>query len=710
MDATRRKGKITAPNPARPRRTIPGLAVAALAALTAFAVYVFTLHPSVPAGDSGELITAAWTLGVAHPPGYPLYTLLAHAFASLLPWGEVAFRMNLLSAILHAITVGVVAMTLLTLRAGTAGALAGALALAFAGPFWKYALVAEVFPLNSLFAALLLLGFASFLRDAGLVGARPATPARPWPLALLLFVTALIPAHHHSLLLLALPLDAVVALMCVSPESAIRRLVPGAHRPYRLTKVHLAIGAGLVIAGLAPLLHLPLAAARDPAIDWGDPETSGRFLHLLLRRDYGTFQLDPDATRGASAARHLTRYFPAILRDFGIPAAMLAIAGVAGLAATALGRKPTEEAPSPGGARALGAVLVGFALLQGAFLASITFPAVPATYLGVVERFHILPHLVLAILVGLGTSFALRFARGARPVAAALVVALSAGVPLATNFAVANQRGNTFTRDLAYDILASLPPNAVLFTSGDLFFTSLSYATIVERRRPDVVCLDQELMLYPWYVAAVRRRHPGILPAFGAGEDDRYTSAPATGNVHWIDHLRGGRPIAFLGSKEKSFEERYEFVRRGFVFVPHARGAVPTRQQELEATLALLPGFRTDAFFRSYDPWSFEAGNRALLADLLRRTTLLLCLPEGQALSPERNAGVSEVGRVLDRYLREVPNPDAGLLRSSGLLHIYHPSFRDLPRARQELEQYLASGVTGREAEEARNALRAIAP
>ncbi len=80
---------------------------AGLVALVAFAVYAVTVEPSVPTGDSGELIAAATVLGVAHPPGYPLYMLLGH-LATLLPGGSPALRMNLLSALLDAVAVGVV--------------------------------------------------------------------------------------------------------------------------------------------------------------------------------------------------------------------------------------------------------------------------------------------------------------------------------------------------------------------------------------------------------------------------------------------------------------------------------------------------------------------------------------------------------------------------------------------------------------------------
>ena len=64
----------------------------------AFALYTATLAPTVLAGDGGEFQFVLYLLGVAHPTGYPLYTLLGWAWSHLLPVGDVAYRMNLLSA------------------------------------------------------------------------------------------------------------------------------------------------------------------------------------------------------------------------------------------------------------------------------------------------------------------------------------------------------------------------------------------------------------------------------------------------------------------------------------------------------------------------------------------------------------------------------------------------------------------------------------
>ena len=72
--------------------------------LGSLVLYIYTLAPSVPPqGDAGELITVAYTLGIAHPPGYPLFTLLAHLF-TYLPINSIAWRVNLFSALAHSLT------------------------------------------------------------------------------------------------------------------------------------------------------------------------------------------------------------------------------------------------------------------------------------------------------------------------------------------------------------------------------------------------------------------------------------------------------------------------------------------------------------------------------------------------------------------------------------------------------------------------------
>src|SRR2546423_15343833 len=82
---------------------VGAIAVAAAAGI----LYFLTAARDIVVGDSPELITAAVTLGVAHAPGYPLFTMLGHLF-SLVPLGSIPFRVKLLSVVCDALTIGAV--------------------------------------------------------------------------------------------------------------------------------------------------------------------------------------------------------------------------------------------------------------------------------------------------------------------------------------------------------------------------------------------------------------------------------------------------------------------------------------------------------------------------------------------------------------------------------------------------------------------------
>jgi len=146
--------------------------------LVALVVYSWTLAPTVTLTDSGELIVAAYGLGVAHPPGTPLWVMLAH-LASLVPVGSVAVRINFSSAVFAALACAmltlVVAELLVTAscfaaprrrnKAAQQGsnvessnvdgllifapAVGAGLLMAFSRTLWSYATITEVYTLNA---------------------------------------------------------------------------------------------------------------------------------------------------------------------------------------------------------------------------------------------------------------------------------------------------------------------------------------------------------------------------------------------------------------------------------------------------------------------------------------------------------------------------------------------------------------------------------
>ncbi len=144
-----------------------------------WAVYLHTLTPTVGFHDSGDMITASYVLGIPHPTGYPLYCLLGKLWMTLLPIGNIAYRMNLTSALCASLACMIVYFIVLKVEAGLVPAHVGipnqrngqsqelfphrvipaaiaALMLAFATTFWEQAIIAEKYTLNALFATLLI--------------------------------------------------------------------------------------------------------------------------------------------------------------------------------------------------------------------------------------------------------------------------------------------------------------------------------------------------------------------------------------------------------------------------------------------------------------------------------------------------------------------------------------------------------------------------
>src|SRR5262245_45694261 len=99
-----------------------GRGIAGALFLLSFGVYLHGAYPSVSVGDSGEFITAAATLGVPHPSGFPTFPLLGHVFHALLPLGNPGFHLNLFSTVCGAAAVALSFGLLISQGVGTAPA------------------------------------------------------------------------------------------------------------------------------------------------------------------------------------------------------------------------------------------------------------------------------------------------------------------------------------------------------------------------------------------------------------------------------------------------------------------------------------------------------------------------------------------------------------------------------------------------------------
>jgi hypothetical protein len=240
-----------------------------LLGVVAFLIYAQTSPSGVLGGDSGELMAMVCNGGVAHPPGYPLMTMLGRAWLSAVPSdiGTSAFRLSLLSGAMHSAAIVFVSLAAKEFSGGTAeGLLAGGI-FGFAPVTWKYSQQFEVFALNNLVCSILILLTAKYLLSG-----------KSWiPYAGALFCGLGI-ANQHTIILS----EAILILAVVHHNNwAILR------SPLQM----LSLSILFLLAAALPYMYLPIAGKHAPLGSWGELDTIPGFVKHVTRKEYGTFQL-----------------------------------------------------------------------------------------------------------------------------------------------------------------------------------------------------------------------------------------------------------------------------------------------------------------------------------------------------------------------------------------------------------------------------------
>ncbi len=230
------------PNPTKISKDFGSRLLASLSlVLITFLVYLRTLAPGVYGFDSAELATGVFSQGVAHPPGYPLYLLIGKLF-TFLPFGDVAYRLNLMSAVFASLTVVILYWTIENIIQHRFAAWCAAFLFAFSNYFWQMALVAEVYtPLTAFLAGDLLL--VSLWRKHSLTKYLLAFS----------FLYGLTLTMHTSAILIA-PAFAWLILSAT-----------GWRKPHWTLVGPMFI---LFLAALSPYLYLSIRANAQPAIDY----------------------------------------------------------------------------------------------------------------------------------------------------------------------------------------------------------------------------------------------------------------------------------------------------------------------------------------------------------------------------------------------------------------------------------------------------------
>jgi hypothetical protein len=494
-------------------------------------LYCWTLAPTVTLTDSGELIVVAHGLGVAHPPGFPLWIILAH-LASLVPFGNVAVRINLASALFAALASAMLTLVVAELmmtasyligpkRRGKgaqrgkktpgyasgrkdedsgvgrllvlAPALGAGLLLGFSRTLWSYATIAEVYTLNTLLICaiffLMLRWRRSIMADRRRIGApaenrhgAPADAAHDVFLYAAALVFGLALGVHHVSVALILPALAVIVYRTESLRF---------FRSRRLLYAALISVAALV----AIYTYLPLAAAHTPVINWGTPRSLQEIWWHVTGRQYRVFLSFTPKMMGEQSLE----FFRLLLREFGfswLPLPLVfAFAGFASL----FKRDRTTF---------WFLLLVVVADLAYAFSYEIAEDK---------DAYYLPTFFAIAIAAGFGIRWSIQLTVskplliGRTYLIAVIAALLLVAIEVTGNWPFNNRRHYFIAHDYVENLLSAIEPDGLLLTSDWQVASPMLYAQEVEQRRRDAKVVDINLLRRSWYFDYLRHAYPGLI-------------------------------------------------------------------------------------------------------------------------------------------------------------------------------------------------------
>lgn len=464
----------------------------------AFGIYLRTLLPGVGFWDTGEAQTVPHTLSIFHPTGFPTYAMLGWLWSQL-PLGEVAWRMNLLSAVCVALAAGLVTLIsghlieerngrVVAIAAGIAGA-----AFAFAAEPWENAVRADVHALNVFFVALIM-----WLLFTWRAAERSGTPHAGRWLAAAALAFGLGMGNHP-----------LVGLMAFAIAPWLFIVDPGIWRRWRLV----AVSVGMLVLGLATYAYIPIRAIVDPEppLFYARPDTLERLRYLVFAEQFrDLFQNFEDPF--AFLARKWQKSEEVLALQLFGPGWLLAAFGAATLAV-----------------RRFGAFIFVTLVVAANLLYSMNFKD------GDIDRYYMPAVVAAAPLLGvaigsLATICARAVADAGRRltdlsgrrrlarVAATLVLLLGVIMPagsLVTNY-TRNDRSADFDAERwTTSVYRALPPDSVV-VSWWSYSTPLWYSRYVEDVRPDVRIIDERDIIDEGWGTIDRaiRRFMGERPVF----------------------------------------------------------------------------------------------------------------------------------------------------------------------------------------------------
>ena len=639
---------------------------AAAALLLPLVLFALTFCRAEYWGDATELALVARSAGIAHPTGYPLWSMIAALFARLpLPGWNPALAVNLLSALFGAGACLVLYTLQRRLGSARAAALFGALVMASGMEMWHQSSIAEVYSFHVLLIGGVLLAAVRFYQLP--------CPARLYPVALLLGLAL---SNHMTSVLLFPP----VALLLFAGNRG-----KGGQRPNTTVP---GIGAflkaaGFLLLGLLPYLYLPLRSMADPWPDYGNPETWEGFRWLVGGNQFQYLMFSSGA---GYAAGELKAFFIQLPRQFS--PWLLALAPVGAVYSWSVVRRRVPAA--------------AFAF----YILLVTLHAV--NYRIEDKEAYFLPvYLVLSLWIGCGAEWTARGAKrlasrrinrgsaGRLPagiVAAALaLLLLYQGISV---FSWADRRTDHSLGNYVGAVIGSTEPGALLICGDFNVYSAYLYGSLVRGDFRQNDCVLDYLFPFPWYLEQLPRISPGVVVPSAALEAARRDWNRKGGGVRGLEHGRQKeqvlievkrliieanlprRPVYLHMRDDTTMKESwaglYLLEYRGLTY----RVVTGGRQPVQRTYPADYPFFDRAPGSRRRPPHPYQLAANHKFSDAANRLGVIL-------------ASAGRLGEALDafdRALRHDPE-NFGILRNRGLLRL--ELLGDLPGARADFSAYL---------------------
>lgn len=452
-------------------------------------LYVFTLYPSLAGGDSGELIVSAQEFGVAHPPGYPLFTILTKIFITLIPFGSIAWRANLMNALFSVLASVFLQLSILRLTKCVGSSLLVYAFLSLNKLMWKWSACAEVFGLNNFFCTLII--FLLIWSESSISQKKHSFDKKLYVLGL---ICGLSLTNQHTMVF---PVCLVAIWVLVQLKRS-KKFNCG-------TMLKLTLCG---ILGLSPYLYLPLSSTLNIARwTWGDQSSLKGFLNHLLRNEYGTFNLAKDQI-GSSFIDAISLYGSHLQHRMCELCPWLSLIGlVTGISWSCIGKHSST----------LVVMLMTISYILF-FCWRSNLDLGNPIFVGVVERFWMQSDIGFVLIAAIGYHTAIRLVTekflGSSKIAMTSVFTTMGSIVLIVlqlkNISLCDQSSNLVVHNFAKITLNSLPRNSLILTRGDLPSNSMRYLHLCESFRPDLILLDVEILSYEWSLPMLKKFYHDI--------------------------------------------------------------------------------------------------------------------------------------------------------------------------------------------------------